>query len=72
MNYKLIFNKLKIEIICHCNDLTKTIDSVIMNHYRAVKSCHMLNYQMYGNGHGSNVEVYFNGTLLEIIEVSKV
>ena len=26
----------------------------------------------YGNGHGSNIEVYFNGTLLEIIEVSKV
>ena len=72
MNYKLIFNKLKIEYICNCNDLTKTIDTIIMNHYKSVKNCHMLNYQIYGNGHGSNIEVYFNGTLLEIIEVSKV
>ena len=72
MNYKLVFNKLKLEYICNCNDLTKTIDTVIMNNHKAVKNCHMLNYQMYGNGHGSNVEVYFNGTLLEIVEVSKV
>lgn len=72
MKYKLLFNKLKLEYICDCNQLTHTIDAVIMNHHKAVKNCHMLNYQMYGNGHGSNVEVYFNGTLLEIIEVSKV
>lgn len=72
MKYKLLFNKLKLEYICDCNQLTHTIDTVIINNYKAVKNCHMLNYQMYGNGHGSNVEVYFNGTLLEIIEVSKV
>ena len=72
MNYKLIFNKLKIEYICNCNDLTKTIDTIIMNHHKSVKNYHMLNYQIYGNGHGSNIEVYFNGTLLEIVEVSKV
>lgn len=72
MNYKLIFNKLKIEYICNCNDLTKTIDTIIINHNKSVKNCHMLNYQIYGNGHGSNIEVYFNGTLLEIVEVSKV
>ena len=71
MNYKLIFNKLKLEYICDCNQLTYTIDTVIMNNHKAVKNCHMLNYQIYGNGHGSNIEVYFNGTLLEIIEVSK-
>lgn len=72
MNYKLIFNKLKLEYVCDCNELTKTIDTIIMNHHKSVKNCHMLNYQIYGNGHGSNIEVYFNGTLLEIIEVSKV
>lgn len=72
MRHKLLFNKLKLEYICDCNQLTHTIDTVIMNNYEAVKSCHMLNYQMYGNGRGSNIEVYFNGTLLEIVEVSKV
>lgn len=71
MNYKLIFNKLKIEYICNCNDLTKTIDTIIMNHNTHIKNNHDLNYQIYGNGHGSNIEVYFNGTLLEIVEVSK-
>lgn len=71
MKYKLLFNKLKLEYICDCNQLTHTIDTVIMNNHKAVKNCHMLNYQMYGNGHGSNVEIYFNGTLLEIVEVSK-
>lgn len=72
MNYKLIFNKLKIEYICNCNDLTKTIDTIIMNHNTYIKNNYDLNYQIYGNGHGSNIEVYFNGMLLEIIEVSKV
>jgi hypothetical protein len=72
MNYKLIFNKLKIEYICNCNNLTKTIDTIIMNHNKSIKNNHELNYQIYGNGRGSNIEVYFNGTLLEIIEVSKV
>ena len=72
MNYKLIFNKLKIEYICNCNDLTKTIDTIIMNHNTYIKNNHDLNYQIYGNVRGSNIEVYFNGTLLEIIEVSKV
>lgn len=72
MRYKLLFNRLKLEYVCDCNQLTHTIDTVIMNNHKAVKSCHMLNYQMYGNGHGSNVEVYFNGTLLEVVEVSKV
>lgn len=71
MKYKLLFNKLKLEYICDCNQLTHIIDTVIMNNHKAVKNCNMLNYQMYGNGHGSNVEVYFNGTLLEIVEVSK-
>ena len=72
MKYKLLFNKLKLEYICDCSQLTHTIDTIIMNHHKSVKNCNMLNYQMYGNGHGSNVEVYFNGTLLEIIEVLKV
>ena len=72
MNYKLVFNKLKLEYICDCNNLTKTIDTIIMNHHKSVKNYHMLNYQIYGNGHGSNIEVYFNGTLLEIVKVSKV
>ena len=71
MKYKLLFNKLKLEYICDCNQLTHTIDTVIMNHNKAVKNCHMLNYQMYGNGHGSNIEVYYNGTLVEIVEISK-
>ena len=71
MKYKLLFNKLKLEYICDCNQLTHTIDTVIMNNHKTVKNCNMLNYQMYGNGHGSNVEVYFNGTLLEIVEVTK-
>lgn len=71
MKYKLLFNKLKLEYICDCNQLTHTIDTVIMNNHKDIKNCNMLNYQMYGNGHGSNVEVYFNGTLLEIVEVSK-
>lgn len=72
MNYKLIFNKLKIEYICDCNKLTKTIDTIIMNNHKHIKSNYDLNYQIYGNGRGSNIEVYFNGALLEIIEVSKV
>lgn len=72
MNYKLVFNKLKLEYICNCNQLTHTIDTVIMNNHKSVENCHMLNYQIYGNGRGNNVEVYFNGTLLEIIEVLKV
>ena len=42
-----------------------------MNHNRYIKNNHELNYQMYGNGHGSNIEVYYNGTLVEIVEVSK-
>lgn len=71
MNYKLIFNKLNIEIACNCNDLTKTIDTIIMNHNRYIENNHDLNYQMYGNGRGSNIEVYYNGTLVEIVEVSK-
>jgi hypothetical protein len=71
MNYKLIFNKSNIEIVCDCNDLTKTIDTIIMNHNKSIKNNHDLNYQMYGNGRGSNVEVYYNGTLVEIVEVSK-
>lgn len=72
MKYRLIFNRLNIEIVCDCNDLTKTIDNIIMNHNTYVKNNYDLNYQIYGNGHGSNIEVCFNGTLLEIIEVSKV
>lgn len=72
MKYRLLFNRLNIEIVCDCNDLTKTIDNIIMNHNTYVKNNYDLNYQIYGNGHGSNIEVYFNGTLLEIIEVSKV
>lgn len=71
MKYKLLFNKLKLEYICDCNQLTHTIDTVIMNNHKDIKNCNMLNYQMYGNGHGSNIEVYYNGTLLEIVEVSK-
>ena len=71
MKYLLIFNKLKIEIVCDCNDLTKTIDTIIMNHNKSIKSNHELNYQMYGNGRGSNIEVYHNRTLVEIVEVSK-
>jgi len=42
-----------------------------MNNHKNIKNNHKLNYQMYGNGHSSNVEVYFNGTLVEIVEVSK-
>ena len=72
MNYKLIFSKLKLEYICDCNQLTHTIDTVIMNNHKAVKNNHDLNYQIYGNGRGSNIEVYYNGTLVEIVEVSKV
>ena len=71
MKYKLIFNKLKLEYICDCNDLTKTIDTIIMNYNRYIENNHDLNYQMYGNGHGSNIEVYYNGTLVEIVEVIK-
>lgn len=71
MKYKLLFNKLKLEYICDCNQLTHTIDTIIMNHNKFIKNNHELNYQMYGNGHGSNVEVYFNGTLVEIVEVSR-
>lgn len=71
MNYKLIFNRLNIEIICNCNDLTKTIDKTILNFNKHIKSNFDLNYQIYGNGRGSNIEVYHKGTLLEIIEVSK-
>lgn len=71
MNYKLIFNKLKIEIMCDCNDLTKTIDTIIMNHNKSIKNNHELNYQMYGDGRGSNIEVYYNEMLLEIVEVIK-
>ena len=72
MKYKLLFSKLNLEYICDCSQLTHIIDTVIMNSHKAVKNCNMLNYQMYGNGHGSNIEVYFNNTLLEIIEVSKI
>ena len=71
MNYKLIFSKLKIEIVCDCNDLTKTIDTIIMNHNTSIKNNYELNYQMYSNGRGSNIEVYYNGTLLDIVEVTK-
>lgn len=71
MKYKLLFNKLKLEYICDCNQLTKTIDTIIMNHNKSVKNNHELNYQMYGNGRGSNIEVYYNGTLIEIVEVSR-
>lgn len=71
MKYKLLFNKLKLEYICNCNQLTHTIDTVIMSHNKYIKNNHELNYQMYGNGHGSNIEVYYNGTLVEIVEVSK-
>lgn len=71
MKYKLIFNKLNIEIVCDCNDLTKMIDTVIMNHNKSIKNNHELNYQMYGNGRGSNIEVYYNRTLVEIVEVTK-
>lgn len=71
MKYRLLFNRLNIEIVCDCNDLTKTIDNIIMNYNTYVKNNYDLNYQMYGNGHGSNIEVYYNGTLLEIVEVSK-
>ena len=71
MNYKLIFNKLNIEIVCDCNDLTKTIDTIIMSHNKSIKNNYELNYQMYGNGRGSNIEVYFNGALIEIVEVSR-
>ena len=71
MNYKLIFNKLNIEIVCDCNDLTKTIDTIIMNNHKDIKNNYDLNYQMYGNGRGSNIEVYYNGTLIEIVEVSR-
>lgn len=72
MNYKLIFNKLNIEIVCDCNDLTKTIDTIIMNYNRYIENNHELNYQMYGNGRGSNIEVYYNGMLVDIVEVSRV
>lgn len=71
MNYKLVFNKLNVEIVCGCNDLTKTIDTIIMNNHKDIKNNYDLNYQMYGNGRGSNIEVYYNGTLVEIVEVSK-
>ena len=71
MKYKLVFNKLNVEIVCDCNDLTKMIDTIIMNHNKSIKNNHELNYQMYGNGRGSNIEVYYNGTLVEIVEVSK-
>ena len=71
MKYKLIFSKLKIEIVCDCNDLTKTIDTIIMNHNKSIKNNHELNYQMYGNGRDSNIEVYYNGMLVEIVEASK-
>lgn len=71
MKYQLLFNKLKIEVVCDCNDLTKMIDNVIMNHNKHIKNNHELNYQMYGNGRGSNIEVYYNGTLVEIVEVTK-
>ena len=49
MNYKLIFNKLKIEYICDCNDLTKTIDTIIMNHNTYIKNNHDLNYHIFDN-----------------------
>lgn len=71
MKYKLLFNKLKLEYICDCNQLTHTIDTVIMNNHKNIKNNYDLNYQMYGNGHGSNIEVYYNGTLVEIVEVTK-
>lgn len=71
MNYRLLFNKLNIEIVCDCNDLTKTINTIIMNYNKSIKNNHELNYQMYGNGRGSNIEVYYNGTLIEIVEVSR-
>lgn len=71
MRYRLVFNRLEVELVCDCNDLTKTIDSIILNRNKHIKSNYDLNYQIYGNGRGSNIEVYYNGTLVEIVEVSR-
>lgn len=72
MKYRLIFNRLEVELVCDCNDLTKTIDAIIMSNNKYIKNNYELNYQVYGNGRDSNIEIYYNGTLVEIVEVLKV
>lgn len=68
MKYRLLFDKLNIETFSECKNLVHIIDSVLMNAHK-INNIKDFTYQSYGNGCGSNVEVYYKNNLIEIIEV---
>ena len=68
MKYRLLFNKLNIETFSECKNLVHIIDSILMSAHK-INNIKDFTYQSYGNGRGSNVEVYYKNNLIEIIEV---